>query len=65
MLEIYFSFFLKALNLISTHFMAGHSHAHNIMFKKGANDAKKAKLFTNLNDFINGNLRNSNFVENE
>ena len=48
MLEIYFSFFLKALNLISTHFMAGHSHAHNIMFKKGANDAKKAKLFTKI-----------------
>lgn len=48
MLEIYFSFFLKMLNLISTHFMAGHSHAHNIMFKKGANDAKKAKLFTKI-----------------
>ena len=28
--------------------MAGHSHAHNIMFKKGANDAKKAKLFTKI-----------------
>ena len=28
--------------------MAGHSHAHNIMFKKGANDAKKAKIFTKL-----------------
>ena len=28
--------------------MAGHSHAHNIMFKKGANDAKKAKIFTKI-----------------
>ena len=28
--------------------MAGHSHAHNIMFKKGANDAKKAKMFTKI-----------------
>ena len=45
--------------------MAGHSHEHNIMFKKGANDAKKAKLFTNLNDFINGNLKNSNIFDNE
>jgi len=28
--------------------MAGHSHAHNIMFKKGANDVKKAKIFTKI-----------------
>ena len=28
--------------------MAGHSHAHNIMFKKGVNDAKKAKIFTKI-----------------
>ena len=28
--------------------MAGHSHAHNVMFKKGANDAKKAKIFTKV-----------------
>ena len=28
--------------------MAGHSHAHNVMFKKGANDAKKAKIFTKI-----------------
>lgn len=28
--------------------MAGHSHAANIQFKKGANDAKKAKIFTKI-----------------
>ena len=28
--------------------MAGHSHAHNIMFKKGVNDAQKAKIFTKI-----------------
>ncbi len=28
--------------------MAGHSHAHNVMFKKGANDVKKAKIFTKI-----------------
>jgi YebC/PmpR family DNA-binding regulatory protein len=28
--------------------MAGHSHAANIQYKKGANDAKKAKIFTKI-----------------
>ena len=34
--------------IFNINYMAGHSHAHNIMFKKGANDAKKAKIFTKI-----------------
>ena len=38
--------------------MAGHSHAHNIMFKKGANDAKKAKIFTKIAKDIQVSVQN-------